>query len=325
VNNCLSCGNQTKKFGKFKTQSGLVQRYRCLNKACGRTFNETKRFADLCLDENKIIQIVHCLTEGVGVRGTARLCSCDKNTVLDVLRTIGEKAAKFHDKIVRNVITDSLQLDELWARVGTKQAKAGFHDPLRGDFYTFLGIDRASKLIVSHLTGRRNTDNTEAFVEDLSKRVFGIVQITCDGWTPYIAAIERHLTYRANLATLIKQYGTQGADINTIDPIRRYSAPQCTGIKVEIRSGEPDTDKICTSHVERLNLSVRHFNKRFARLGLGFSRKLANHHHAVALFVVAYNFCKRHSTLGTTPAVKSNLTDHCWTVAELVKNLSATI
>lgn len=84
-------------------------------------------------------------------------------------------------------------------------------------------------------------------------------------------------------------------------------------------------DKICTSHVERLNLNVRHFNKRFGRLGLGFSRKLANHGRSIALFVVAYNFCKRHSTLGTTPAVKSHLTDHIWTVKELVQNLSATI
>jgi len=84
-------------------------------------------------------------------------------------------------------------------------------------------------------------------------------------------------------------------------------------------------DKICTSHIERLNLSVRTFNRRFTRLCLGFSRKLSNHRYSVALFVVAYNFCKVHSTLGCTPAVGARLTDHVWTVEELVKRLSETI
>jgi hypothetical protein len=151
------------------------------------------------------------------------------------------------------------------------------------------------------------------------------VQITCDGWTPYVPAIEKYLTYRANLAILVKQYGTQGADINTIDPIRRYSAPNAQGLRLKSALASRTLTRFAQATLERINLSVRHFNKRFGRLGLGFSRKLANHHHAIALFVVAYNFCKRHSTLGTTPAVASRLADHCWSVAELVKRLSETI
>jgi transposase-like protein/IS1 family transposase len=324
VTNCICCGGKIKKFGSFKTKAGNVQRYRCLK--CGRTFNESKRFADLCLDENKIVQIVSCLTEGCGVRATARLCGIDKNTVLRVLEVIGEKAAKFHDRIVRNVIVDSLQLDELWSRVWAKQDKVGFENLERGDFYTFIGIDRESKLIVSHLTGKRNVENTHAFVEDLSKRVFGIVQVTCDGWSPYVNAIYEHLAYRANFAVMQKIYGTEEIRNTPSNPNHRYSQPLCTGVKVEIRAGEPDVDKICTSHIERLNLSVRTFNRRFTRLALGYSRKLEFHRHAFALFVVAYNFCKRHQSLkGFTPAVAANLTDHNWTVAELVKKLSETI
>jgi transposase-like protein/IS1 family transposase len=322
---CLCCGSEIKKFGSFKTRSGSVQRFRCLNPSCGKTFNEQRRFIGLCLDEAKIVQIVRCLTEGCGVRATARLCGCDKNTVLEVLRTIGEKAERFHDEIVRDIKTESIQLDELWARVGIRQSLTTRSDQLRGDFFTFLGIDRRTKLIISHLTGKRDYENTNDFVADLAERVTGIVQITCDGWQPYVPTIRKHLLGRLNLAVMQKIYGVDETRIEHDDRFRRYGPPKCTGIKLKTVAGEPDIDKICTSHIERLNLSVRTFNRRFTRLCLGFSRKLVNHRHSVALFVVAYNFCKVHSTLGCTPAVGARLTDHAWTIEELVKQLSTTI
>jgi hypothetical protein len=163
------------------------------------------------------------------------------------------------------------------------------------------------------------------FVDDLAKRIAQRAQITTDAFGAYPDTILRYFNGRSDYAVMQKIYQGTYPDLDVIDPLRRYSPPKCIGVSVEIRSGEPDTDKICTSHVERCNLSVRHFTKRFCRLGLGWSRKLANHRAAVALFVVAYNFCKRHSTLGTSPAVRSKLTDHVWTTAELVQRLSATI
>jgi hypothetical protein len=72
-----------------------------------------------------------------------------------------------------------------------------------------------------------------------------------------------------------------------------------------------------------VNLSVRHFNKRFVGLGLGWSRKLENHRAVVSLFVAAHNFSKVHSTLGCTPAVGAKLTDHTWSVEELIKETTA--
>ena len=322
---CLHCGSEIKKFGSFKTRSGSVQRYRCLNPSCGKTFNEQRRFIGLCLDEAKIVQIVRCLTEGCGVRATARLAGCDKNTVLEVLRTIGERCEAFHNLTVRNVKTESIQLDELWARVGVRQARTVPNDPVRGDFYTFLAIDRRTKLIISHLTDKRDYTSTNDFVADLAERVPGIVQITCDAWAPYVPTIRAHLLGRLNLAVMQKIYGKPESTLEKADPNHRYSQPKCTGIKLKTCAGEPDVDKICTSHVERLNLSVRTFNRRFTRLCPGWSRKLANHRYSVALFVVAYNFCKVHQTLGCTPALGARLTDHNWTIEELVKKLSETI
>jgi IS1 family transposase/transposase-like protein len=325
MNACLCCGSQTKKFGSFKTKSGTVQRFRCLNPECGKTFNEQRRFIGLCLDESKIVQIVRCLSEGCGVRATARLVGCDKNTVLEVVRVIGAKAERFHDQIVRDVKTESIQCDELWARVGVRQSRTTQWDTERGDFYTFLAIDRRTKLIISHLTGKRDYENTNDFAADLASRVSGVVQITTDGWSAYPDTIRAHLLGRLNFAVMQKLYGSQDKPLNKVDPNHRYSQPKCTGIKLKTCAGNPDVDKICTSHIERLNLSVRTFNRRFTRLCAGWSRKFDNHGYSVALFAITYNFCKVHSTLGCTPAVGARLTDHNWTVEELVKRLSETI
>ena len=300
-----------------------MQRYLCTR--CNKSFSDAKPLDGLRLDEAKIVQVVRCLTEGCGVRATARLVGCNKDTVVQVLRTIGQKCEEFHDKTIRNVKVESLQADELWARVFSRQDRRKAENQFKGDFYTFIGIDRRTKLIVSHLTDKRTQEATHSFVRDLASRVPGIVQITCDGWYPYVPAFRKYLLPRLNLAVMQKIYSVPADRLDSIDPIRRYSPPRCTGVKLEIRAGVLDVDRITTSHVERLNLSIRTFNRRFTRLCLGYSRKLDCHRYSVALFVVAYNFCKVHSTTGTTPAVGARLTNHVWTVEELVKILSNTI
>jgi hypothetical protein len=49
-----------------------------------------------------------------------------------------------------------------------------------------------------------------------------------------------------------------------------------------------------------------------------YSKKLADHKHAVALMVAHFNFCRKHSAHGMTPAMAAGLTDHVWTVQELL-------
>ena len=159
--------------------------------------------------------------------------------------------------------------------------------------------------------------NTEDFVADFSSRIIGRIQITSDSWRPYPYLVRKYLLDRLDYATLNKHYA---ADVHAIDPDRRYSPPQCVGVTIRTRAGAPRPDRISTSFVERTNLSMRHFNKRFVRLGLGFSRKLANHRHAISLFVCAYNFCKIHSTLGTTSAHGARITDGPWTTEKLIEN-----
>ena len=142
---------------------------------------------------------------------------------------------------------------------------------------------------MSHYTGKRDSVSTNFFIDDVANRVANRVQVTTAARHPYP------------------------------DALRRYSPPACIGVRFEISTSAPDRSRISTSYIERANLSVRHFNKRFARLGLGFSRKLANHRHAIALFVAAYDFCKVHSTLGTTPAHAAKISDCPWTIGRLIE------
>jgi hypothetical protein len=75
---------------------------------------------------------------------------------------------------------------------------------------------------------------------------------------------------------------------------------------------------ICTSDVERHDLTVRTFLRRFTRLALGFSKKLENLEASVALYLVHYNFCRWHGSLKMTPAMAARIAGHPWTMDELL-------
>lgn len=311
------CGSQQfKKSGSFRNRNGVVQRFRCA--LCGKTFSETNPFDGVRIDREKVVQIAKLLSEGLGIRACARFTGCHTHSVLNVLQTLGRQCAALLDRKTRNLSVAALQLDELWAFVGQKERRNTLNYDHLGDQYTFLAVDARSKLIVAHLTGKRNYDNTDAFCADVAQRVKGRVQITCDGWNAYPSAIRKHLLYRLDLAIMVKKYGTEVGP-GSGESSRRYSPAPFVGVSVQVRAGTPREDRICTSFVERANLTVRHFNKRFARLGLGWSRKLENHRHAIALFVAAYNFCKVHSTTGTSPAHGAGIADGPWTVEQLIE------
>lgn len=317
---CFCCNGEAKRFGSFKNVNGLVQRYQCLK--CGKTFSEKQGMDTVRIERSKVVMMIRLLTEGMGIRAVGRLTGCHTRTVMQVLVEIAPAFDRLHDRLVRNVQTDAVQVDELWARVGIRQSHTTEADTERGDFYTFLGIAAREKLIFSYSTGKRNGQTTEAFVKDMASRVPGRIQVTSDGWESYPALIRQYMLERLDYAVLIKQFTGLPAGMET----HRYSPDKLRGITIKVKAGNPRRDRINTSYVERANLTVRHFNKRFVRLGLGWSRKLENHRAAISVFVAAYNFCKVHSTLGCTPAVGAKITDHTWTIEELVENAtSATI
>jgi IS1 family transposase len=271
----------------------------------------------------KQASVVGALVEGTSIRATARQTDVDRETVMNLGVDAGEACASLHNALVRDLNVAELELDELWAFVGKKQKRvAEKDDPMAvGDQYTYLGIDRNRKLIVSFATGKRDDPATQAFVVDLRARILNRPQITTDGFIPYVEAIEKAFGADVDYAQLIKDYeGDPGAR----KAQHRYSPGKITSIEKRRIMGRPDEDRICTSHAERLNLSVRMSQRRFTRLTNGFSKKLRNHRASVALFAAHYNFCRVHETLRMTPAMAAGLTDHIWSIRELLDRAFAT-
>lgn len=316
---CNCCSGKCRKSGSYRNRNRIVQRFFC--EKCGKSFSETQPLDGLRLEHSKVVQITKLLTEGLSVRATARFVECHPRTVLEVLKTIGEKCAAFHDRHVRGLTVGSLQIDELWARTFCSQKRANqrFYGDECGDQYTYLGLTARERFIVSFHTGKRDEENTETFVADVAKRIDGRIQITSDSFAAYPFLIRKYLLGRLDFATMQKKFDLPK---NYIDAARRYSPAPFVGVRIRVKAGAPRQDRICTSHVERCNLTVRHFNRRFARLSLAYSRTLENHRHAVALFACAYNWCKIHSTLGCTPAVGLRLATENWTIERLIEEIT---
>jgi transposase-like protein/IS1 family transposase len=309
---CHNCQRVACKFG-FNPQG--LQRYRC--KQCGKTFSDipARPLDDLRVSPDKAFIVINLLCEGTGIRACERLAQLNRRTILGILETAGRKCAKLLDARVGNVQAEQVQVDELWSFVYCKQANA---QPFteHGDQYTFLAIDRDSKLIISHLVGIRSQQNAYAFMGDLKNRMASRFQLTTDGLPVYTdlrtGAVKVTFGSEIDYGSEIKVYG------NDVEGQRRYSAPPIISVKRKAHIGNPDRSMINTSHAGRTNLSVRIFNRLFTRLTLGYSKKLANLKFAVALFVAHFNFCRVHSAHRVTPAMSAGLTDHVWTVEQLL-------
>jgi hypothetical protein len=155
-------------------------------------------------------------------------------------------------------------------------------------------------------------------MEDCAKRISNRLEITTDGHRAYLNDVEEAFGADIDCAMLQKIYGAP-SDEET----RRYSPAKCIGCDLKVVSGDPDFKHVSTSYVERQNLTMRMHMRRFTRLTNGHSKKIDNHHHAVALHYVSYNSCKIYQTLRVAPAMEAGLTDHVWTLGELIGLLKA--
>jgi transposase-like protein/IS1 family transposase len=301
---------RTQRFGKTETGQ---QRFRCCE--CRKTFVASTRTLDgMRIGVDKAEKIVRCMTEGVGIRSTARLLDVSKDTVLDVLTLIGKRCIAFLEDAVVGVPVKDVQADEIWSRVYcTEKTRKRLSLPMAmyGDKYCFVGIERHHKLALAWHVGRRDIEDGRAFVIKLACACANHdFQVTTDGWTPYKRLISDYFPC-ADFAQLLKIYASVRGE-------GRYSPGQIIDIKLKTIKGSPDMDRVCTSHVERHNLTMRLWNRRLTRLTMGFSRKLLNHEAALGIYFAAYNFVSKHSTLKTTPAVAAGIATAPWSVAELI-------
>jgi IS1 family transposase len=272
------------------------------------------------INDSRRAAIIRALVEGNSVRATGRLTSTAKATVLKLLVELGEFCSIYQYHALRNLPCKRIECDEIWAFCGAKQRNATEKD--QGDLWTFTAIDADTKLMVSWLVGPRHGKSAERFISDVASRLADRVQITTDGSFSYISAIEKAFGWAgADFAQLVKTYG----DLPEEERKRRYSPAVCTGAIKNPIMGRPDMDLVSTSYVERANLTMRMQMRRFTRLTNAFSKKAENHAHAVSLNFMFYNYCRPHQTLTkaangvkTTPAMASGLTDHVWTVEEIL-------
>jgi IS1 family transposase len=267
-----------------------------------------------CLNTETRARVVNCLLEGCSIRATVRMTGASKNTIAKLLADLGCACAAYHNRAVRKLRVRRLQCDEIWSFVGAKakNVSAVRKQEGWGDVWTWIGIDADTKLVVSYLVGGRGAGWAKDFMEDCAKRISNRVQITTDGHKGYLEAVENAFGADIDYAMLQKIYGAP-AENDT-----RYSPATCIGCDMKVVSGDPDPKHVSTSYVERQNLTMRMQIRRFTRLTNAFSKKVDNHRHSVALHYMYYNFCRVHQTLRCTPAMEAGLTDHIWTLEELI-------
>jgi IS1 family transposase len=255
------------------------------------------------------------------MRSISRVCDVSINTVSKLLIDAGKACAAFHDANVRDVKSRRIQIDEIWSFTYAKQknvATAKRQDLAYGDTWTWTAIDADSKLLVSWLVGGRDGDYAMGFMDDLKSRLANRVQLTSDGHKAYLEAVEGAFGADGDYAMLIKLYGATSESAKG-----RYSPAECIGARKTRIEGNPDLDHVSTSYAERSNLSVRMHTRRFTRLTNGFSKKVENHAHSVALFAMYYNFVRVHKTLRVTPAMAANVTKRLWEMSDIVDVLEA--
>ena len=242
-----------------------------------------------------------------------------RDTIMRLLVRTGEGCVRFLDKHVKNVRAEKVQVDEIWTYVFKKQARITFDESLAGmgDQYVFVGIDADTKLVISHLVGKRDGESAFYFMQDLKDRLATRVQLTTDGFRPYINAVDDTFGTAVDYAQLVKVYGQPSATAASERGWYQYG--NVIGTVPMTVMGRPKASAVSTSYIERQNLTMRMQMRRFTRLTNAFSKKLENLKAQIALHFAYYNFVRVHQTLRVTPAMAANLTDHLWTLEDLLK------
>jgi IS1 family transposase len=212
---------------------------------------------------------------------------------------------------IRNLRSRYFQADELWCFTRKKeehctaQDKSGPHHT--GDTWVFLVTDANTKLVPSFVvSANRDTHAAEQLMSDLASRLATKPHISTDGLRSYIWGVERAFGMDCDYGMLIKSYE------------ERDGYMELTGARPRPISGRPELENISTSYAERNNLNCRTFLRRLTRLTNAFSKRVENLTAALWLYFSHYNFVRIHGSLRVTPAMAAGVTDHLWTIEELL-------
>ena len=263
----------------------------------------------------KQIAVVSALVEGNSIRSTERMTGVHRDTIMRLVNRIGRGCEILMDQTMRNLPCREIQVDEIWSYVGKKQRhlKPTDNPFLTGDMWTYVALDRDSKVVPCYRIGKRTAANTRAFIDDLSGRLANRVQLSSDALSQYVGAVERSFGANVDYGQIVKVFEAEPIDAG------RYSPPHVVAVDQEPIAGQPRITKITTSHVERQNLTMRMQMRRFTRLTNGFSKKVEGLKAVVALHFAHYNFCRQHSSIKVTPAMEAGIVDELWTIRDLLQ------
>ncbi|HTQ39635.1 MAG TPA: hypothetical protein VMJ32_11435 [Pirellulales bacterium] len=301
------------------TKSGDI-RYRCT--LCGKSWTEfTRAFDGMRVGMDLAVKIVSLLCEGVSVRATARLTGTKPQTVIDLCNLVGRRCEQYMASTIKDIHVDDVQVDEIWQFIYCKHYTAKTKKIVggAGDSYCYTAVERNTKLLIAWHLGRRNEADTHQFCAKLNDATTGAYHLSSDGWQAYPFAVLRQIGKRVDYGQVIKTFK---------EPIkedrRKYSPSQIIKAEKQWIMGNPDMDRVCTSHAERMNGSIRTFCKRMGRLTYCFSKRWGNHQAALGLFFAHYNYCRKHRSLGKiTPAMAHGLTHEVWSVRRLIETVMA--
>jgi IS1 family transposase/transposase-like protein len=310
---CHNCRIECAKAGK---RPDGIQRYRCAQ--CSKTFSDPKDFGVIGhkqVDEQTSLLALRLLCEGNSIRSTGRITGIRKKALMKLLLLAGERCENLLSTAIRNVPVQDVQADEIWGFVGKKEGHKTHGDgPYTGDAWCFIAIERHTKLVLAYELGKRTVTSATRFITKLANATGDQrFQLTTDGLNAYPYPIGNILGDRVDYAQLIKIYAQ-----DTPEEQRRYSPARLAETTKTPVYGDPDDRRICTSHIERQNGSLRQWCKRLTRLTYAFSKKWENLRAALALHFAYYNFCRVHSTIRQTPAMASGIAARPWEMAELL-------
>jgi IS1 family transposase len=295
-----------------------------------KSFSKSLKYTKILLDRSSIIvqiermnklsteeqtRIVAALVEGNSMRAVSRMTGVARNTINSLLVNLGRACSEYQDKTLRNLPCKRIQCDEIWSFIGSKEknTSAEMKEVGWGDVWTWVAMDADTKLVPTWFVGTRDAGAAYHFIHDLAERLANRVQLTTDGHRAYLNAVEDAFGAEIDYAMLVKIYGNapEGAEV-------RYSPAVCMGARKAVVSGAPVFEHVSTSFVERQNLTMRMSMRRFTRLTNGFSKKVENHEHMLALHYMYYNFARIHQTLRVTPAMEAGVADHVWSLDEII-------
>jgi IS1 family transposase len=262
------------------------------------------------------------ILEGTSIRSAERLTGVSRQTIIPAMVSAGQKCERFLETTLRRLTVNDVEADELWSYVGCKEKtrqRMGYGEE-KGNAWIFVATERTTKLIVTWHVGKRTPEHTWTFATKLFNATYGRFQLSTDAFGAYYQAIHDLFLGIIDYGQIHKTFGTPEGT----GPESRYSPGQVVAVRIEPRFGMPDEERICTSHIERMNKSFRMSMRRLTRLTDGHSKKWENHEAAFGLFIAFFNFCRPHTTLTernhrkTTPAMESSVTTEVWSVERLL-------